>query len=142
MYKKIFFDANILVDVADPSRGYHAMSSASMQFCMDSNIEILTSCDIVTTLYYIYAKINRKNALDTIIKLNKFCRVIEFSNKEIDQTCQLMQKDSDYHDLEDTMQYILAQKEGCDLILTNDRKFVSKEVETMTAEIFCKKMGL
>lgn len=101
MYKKIFFDANILVDVADPSRRYHTMSSASMRFCMDNNIAILTSCDIVTTLYYINAKINRKSALDTIIKLNEFCKVIEFSNKEVDQTCRLMQKDNDYYDLEE-----------------------------------------
>lgn len=44
-----------------------------------------------------------------------------------------MQKDSDYKDLEDTRQYILALKQNCNLIITNDKKFVSKKLKCVTS---------
>ena len=50
-----------------------------------------------------------------------------------------MLEDSDYNDLEDTIQYILALKENCDLILTNDKNFISKEIPMMSSEEFLEK---
>ena len=36
-----------------------------------------------------------------------------------------MEKDQNFKDLEDTLQYVLAKKEGCELILSNDKNFYS-----------------
>jgi hypothetical protein len=35
------------------------------------------------------------------------------------------------------MQYILAQKVVCYLIISNDKNFISKEVKMMSSEEFC-----
>lgn len=42
--------------------------------------------------------------------------------------------------LEDTIQYILAKKENCNLILSNDENFYAKDIEVISSEEFCKKV--
>jgi len=138
MFNRIFLDANILIDIAGTKRPMHTQSLRIMQWLMQQNIMIYTSCDIMTTVYYINAKESKRQALLNVININKLCSVIEFSNNEVEMTCNLMLEDSDYTDLEDTMQYTLALKEGCELILTNDKNFVSKEIPTMSSEVFVK----
>ena len=45
----------------------------------------------------------------------------------------LMQQDKDYHDLEDTIQYVLARQAGCTIILSNDAKFVAKDINVISS---------
>ena len=140
MYKKIFFDTNIIVDIFDDSRVTHLFSLKTHAYIINENIELYTSCDIITTIYYILSKKSKDNALGQIEDINQTLKVVEFSNKEVRTTCELMRKDSDFKDLEDTMQVVLAQKVGCDLIVSNDKEFVSKEIEVMSSEEFCKRV--
>ncbi len=142
MYKRIFLDANIWLDHLDANRPYHSVSKMSIEYCLEHDIELFTSCDIIMTIYYINNRFNKKSALKNIEKINQLCKVTDFSNQEVTITCGLMQKDLEYLDLEDTIQYILAQKEQCDLILTNDKRFVSKDIDKMTTEMFSQKLGL
>jgi len=137
--KKVYLDANILLDYLVDSRFKHEESDRVIEYCFAHYFEIMTSCDIVTTIYYIDAKLGKQRALDNTIKMNMFVKIIDFSNKEVARTCQLMKEDEDYVDLEDTLQYVLAQKEQCDIIVSNDRKFVSKKIELLSSEAFIKK---
>jgi len=139
MFSKVFIDANIFIDLNDDSRKSYEESLKILTFLVNNNITICTSCDLITTIYYILAKKSKSNALKSIMKLNKICNIIDFSNKEVAQTCQLMNEDEDYVDLEDALQYILAQKEQCDVIVSNDRGFVSKKIELLSSEAFIKK---
>ena len=75
-------------------------------------------------------------------RINNFCNVIEFSNIEINQTCDLMLQDLDYKDLEDTIQYLLAKKSQCDLIVSNDENFISKDIKLISSSNFCYKFNL
>ncbi len=138
MYSKIFFDANIIADIFDSKRASHVFSLNTHAYIIDNNIELFTSCDIITTVYYIESKHDKQNALDKVSNINQTLKIIEFSNKEVNQTCTLMREDNDYKDLEDTMQYILAQKVGCDLIISNDKNFISKDIDIMSSESFYK----
>ncbi len=137
MYKKIFFDTNIIVDLYDKDRPSHKFSTTCYLYILDKNIQLFTSCDIITTIYYILSKRDKQKALNQIDDINQTLKVVEFENKEIKLTCDLMKKDSDYDDLEDTMQYILAKKMKCDLIISNDKNFTSKEIEIMSSKEFC-----
>ena len=47
------------------------------------DVEVFTSCDIITTLYYILSKKGKIEALDSILDVNEMCSVIEFGNKEM-----------------------------------------------------------
>ena len=137
--KKVYLDANILLDYLVDSRFKHEELDRVIEYCLAHNFEIMTSCDIVITIYYIDAKLGKQRALENIIKMNMFVKIIDFSNKEVAQTCQLIKDDEDYVDLEDTLQYVLAQKEQCDVIISNDRGFVSKKIELLSSGAFIEK---
>jgi predicted nucleic acid-binding protein len=143
MYKRIFLDANILLDTLSTSRPSSTYSVDSYLYILDNdNMELFTSCDIITTLYYVGRKINKDVILDNIEIINKTLKVIEFSNKEVAQTCTLMKENKKYKDLEDTIQYVLAKKEGCDLIISNDENFYAEDIEILSSEEFLKKVGV
>lgn len=142
MFKRIFLDANILVDSIDNQRPMHHRSTALIRFCLKKDIHVFTSCDIVTTVYYLSAKIDKKQALNEITKINRFCKIIDFSNTEIEQTCDLMAQNSNFKDLEDTIQYILAKKASCDCIISNDKHFFSPDISLLGSDEFCQKLEL
>ena len=136
MYKKVFFDANIILDVFDPQRPSSKESLETYIYILENKIELFTSCDIITTIYYVYAKKNKTDVLNKIEDTNKTLTVIDFSNKEIAQTCQLMRENPHFKDLEDTIQYILAKKEGCEAIISNDKNFYSEDIPVMSSKAF------
>lgn len=137
--KKIFIDANIFIDIFNINRKFNKESTFFYKSAIESNYKLFTSCDLITTIYYIDSKQDKKQALLNIQNINKTLKVIELSNKEIDECCNLMLEDSSYHDLEDTIQYIMAKKHECNLIISNDKNFVIKDIEVMTSEDFCKR---
>lgn len=138
-YKRVFLDANIILDIYDEKRPFHVESSEAIAFLLEQkDIDIFTSCDIITTLYYVLSKKGKMEALDSILDVNDLCVVIEFGNKEIEESCLFMKKNKNFTDLEDTIQYIMAKKASCDLILSNDKGFVSTEVELMSSGEFMK----
>ena len=139
MYKKVFIDANIFIDSNDDSRTSYRESFEIIPFLLRNNIAIYTSCDLITTIYYVLSKKNRQKALDNIEDLNKICKVIEFSNREISQTCALMRENKKFKDLEDTLQYVLAQKSECEIILSNDKNFYAEDIELMNTTSFYEK---
>ena len=136
MYKRVFLDANIIIDSQDSSRKNYKNSSYAIDFLLSQRVKLYTSCDLVTTIYYILSKTSKDEALNTIEKLSSFCNIIEFSNIEVESTCKLMREDKNFKDLEDTMQYILAKKVDADLIISNDKNFVSKDIKLMNAKEF------
>ena len=133
---KVFVDANILLDTANNQRPNYNFSMKVYDYLI-SNAQIFTSCDLITTIYYINSKEDKQQALLNIQDISKTLKVIEFSNREVEETCQLMLEDSDYKDLEDTIQYIMAKKYECDLIISNDENFVSKDIKLLTSKEFC-----
>ena len=143
MIKRVFLDANVLVDVYDLKRPYSSYSKkAIMSLLKDEKIEIFTSCDIITTIYYLRAKADKKQALEDIEQINSFCTIIEFGNKEVTKSCQLMKENKIFTDLEDTIQFVMANKIKADLILSNDVKFSSDGILLMDTKKFCEESRL
>lgn len=131
-YKKVFLDANVILDIYDENRPYHQESSQAISILLEQkDVELFTSCDIITTLYYVLSKRGKREALDSILDVNELCNVIEFANQEIEESCQLMKSNPNFTDLEDTIQYVMAKKVCCDLILSNDKGFFSEGILLM-----------
>ena len=139
---RVYLDANILLDFSNPERKYHTHAISLITYCLKRNISLFTSCDIITTLYYIDSKKGKGSALNNIDKINQFVTIIDFSNTEVEQTCNLMAQNSDFKDLEDTIQYILAKKVSCDCIVSNDQNFLSPDILLLSSEQFCERLGL
>ena len=135
--KNVFFDANIFNDIFDTNRPAFTQSSEAYIGALKAGIHIHTSCDIATNIYYITAKyVSREKALDAIEFLKTSVSIIPFGEEELSQTITLMRNDPDYKDFEDSIQYILARNTKCDVIVTNDKRFVSKGIECLSSEAF------
>lgn len=136
---KIFFDANIINDIYDSKRASAQASYLSLKHCLEEGFEILTSCDIVTNVYYITAKYTDKSsALSALDDIERLLRILPFDNAILKSALKLMQEDKIFDDLEDTIQYVLAKESGCDIIVSNDKKFASKDLKLYTSEAFLK----
>ncbi len=135
--RKIFFDANIFNDIFDETRVNHISSKETLLYALQNDIEVCTSCDIVTNIYYITAKYTSKiKALNALSYIKEIVQIIPFSHKELSSTVELMKTDSDYTDMEDTNQYVLAMQEHCDLIISNDKRFISKKIACLSSYNF------
>ncbi len=134
---KVFFDANIINDIYDSKRATSKESFLSLKQCLQNSVEVVTSCDIVTNVYYITAKYtDRENAIEALQNVEAIFTILPFDNSILRQALKLMKDDNDYADLEDTIQYVLAIESGCTLIISNDKGFVSKGIETLSAKAF------
>jgi hypothetical protein len=140
--KSVFIDANIIIDLHDKSRGNLEKSLSILDFLLKNDIKILTSCDLITTIYYILSKKNKIEALEGIEKINKICTIIDFSNKELLQTTNLMRENKNFTDLEDTIQYVLAKNTNCDIIISNDKNFYSLDIDVLCSDGFLKRFGI
>lgn len=134
---KVFFDANIINDIYDSKRALAKDSYLCLKQCLECGYDIVTSCDIVTNVYYITAKYTDKlNALDALEDIEAIFTILPFDNALLKSAVALMKKDTSFVDLEDTIQYLLAKQNGCEMIITNDKKFISKDVKLYSAEAF------
>lgn len=142
-YKRVFLDANVILDLYDQNRHFHKESAKAIYALLqDINIDIFTSCDIITTLYYVLSKKDKTKALDYILDLNDICSIVEFGNDEVLKSCRLMRQNKKFIDLEDTIQYVMAKKVDASLILTNDKSFVSDGIDVLCSDEFCKEFRL
>lgn len=139
--KKLFLDANILVDYMSPKRSGNASATALILYCLKNEILLCTSCDIITTLYYLDSKNDKNKALNSIAMINKFVKIIEFGNLEVARACEFMVQEVGFVDLEDTIQYALAKKAECELIVSNDSRFFSPDIELISSVEFCDRYG-
>lgn len=133
---KIFLDANILIDITFESRPFSKESSELYAYLVKNSdkYRLYTSCDLLTTVYYILRKqFDKKSVLEKIKIINKVINVIEFGGQEIDEAIYLMEKNENFSDLEDTIQYVMARKERCDYIISNDKGFFSHDVPLLSS---------
>jgi predicted nucleic acid-binding protein len=132
---RVFFDANIINDIYDSKRATSKASYLCLKQCLEDGYELVTSCDIVTNVYYITAKYtNKLNALAALEDIETLFTILPFDNLLLKDAVTLMRKDASYNDLEDTIQYLLAKMNGCEMIVSNDKKFVSKDLKLYSAE--------
>jgi len=134
---RVFFDANILIDASDKTRPSYNETKLLLDKLMD-NIEqytFYTSGDLMTTVYYVLRKkLSKEETLSQIKLINQLIHVVEFGNDEICEAIELMERNKKYSDLEDTIQYVMAKKEKCDHIITNDKKFASGDVPVLSSK--------
>jgi len=133
---KIFLDANILLDITYDSRPFSKESSKLYAHLVQNldTYKLYTSCDLLTTIYYVLRKqFKTKIVLEKLKILNQLMTIIEFGNQEVDEAIYLMEKNEKFTDLEDTIQFVMARKERCDYIITNDKGFYSHETVLLTS---------
>ena len=138
MFKKVFIDANVILDIFDNTRVFSKYSIEAVNYLLNGDVQLLTSSDLITTVYYILSKKDKKLALKSIKLSIDYFLLIPFSNAETENVIKLMERDKYYKDFEDTLQYVLAKRDKCEFILSNDNNFPHKDIDVITTEKFCK----
>ena len=139
---KIFFDANILLDILIPNRPNHAKALEVYNTVCEMYDTLATSENILTTIEYIASK-NGTNCevvwkfFDSLrhnFELYNFSDIVDESLKKYRHACQNNHK----LDFEDLLQLEAAIKNGCQVFLTEDKAIgkLDVDIEVLTLSDF------
>ena len=128
----IFIDTNIFLDLILKRKNF---KEALLIFnAIEKKLFNAVILDITILNIDYVAKKQIKNTNEFLSTVNKLMKVVGASNIMIDQALKI-----DNADLEDNLQYISAQHSKCELIVTNDKKFYSLDIEKLTSIEFVNK---
>jgi len=126
----IYVDTNIIIDICDSKRAAHK-ESLDVIYRYLEYAKLFINSDSLSTLFYILrnsAKLSLDEAVEKIYFVHSIFNIIEIDEKVSLEALELC-IDSNYSDYEDAMQYVCAKKVGADVIVTNDKGFVSTDIK-------------
>jgi len=132
--KKLFFDANIILDMIDSDRGNVQKARELVYNALMKDIMLYTSCDILSNVYYVARK-----KLEKGILIEEMLRILEIFDivaidKVLAKNALLANKTDVSLDFEDLLQSHCAETTECELIVTNDKKFVKGKVKHLSLD--------
>ena len=131
MATKVLLDTNIVLDLFDKDRLSHEKSLETVKKFIMDNATLYVNSDTLTTAFYILRnqkKVSFKEALYAIRETVNICELISIELEDVEATLDLCENDK-CTDYEDAMQYVCALRVETDLIVTNDKGFVSLDIE-------------
>ena len=115
--KKIFLDANVIIDFLDKSSLYHEDAKTTITIIRKHYGKPFVSPTTFAIAYYMFAKfVSKKIVLNKIIK--EVFSQFEFTNEDHKVMSQVL--DSEFSDLEDALQYYSAASLSIGLIITRN----------------------
>lgn len=136
MNKKVFLDTNIVADIMDGTRAHHKDAMRLLKKLISDNCIVCISEDMISTLYYI--------AKDKTFALEFFKNVVLIDwevlifGRDILMDGIQISLDNGV-DMEDALQCLCAKYNGCNIFITNDKKFFDCDIEILTVERFLAK---
>ena len=134
MANSIFLDTNIVLDILVESRENHGNAKALLIYLLANDYEIVISEDMLSTIYYIVK--DKEKTLAFLQIVQEQWQIVSYGTDVISQSLEYALDNG--CDLEDTLQCFTAKENGCDYIITNDKKFVECGVEIVGYERFLK----
>ena len=129
----VFLDANIVLDLIDTNRGKVISTKNAFVKLISESYELYTSCDIFTTVYYVASKtIQYQLILAELEKILQIVNIVPIDINIINETMDIAKNEES--DLEDVLQYVCAKSVKCSLIVTNDKKFFTKDIPTKSSQ--------
>ena len=135
MKDKLFFDSDIILDIAVNRKPFYAASSLLMSRVELKQFYGFTSSIIISNIYYILRKIeSHKTAIDYISKLRLIINILAVDDDIIKAALE-----SKFKDFEDAIQYYTALKHKMDHLITrNIKHYIRSEITAHTPEEFLK----
>jgi predicted nucleic acid-binding protein len=131
----ILLDTNIIMDMFDENRKTHKNSLKLVRKFLSDDATLYVNSDTLTTSFYLLRsqkKASLEEALYAIRETTNICELISIEMEDVGDTLLLCEDTkSPFKDYEDALQYVCAKKVGADLIITNDKGFISLEIEIM-----------
>jgi len=133
MATKVLLDTNIIMDMFDEDRKMHQSSLALVRKLLMEDATLYLNSDTLTTSFYLLRsqkKATFKEALYALRESTHICELVTIELSEVNKALELCEDTkSPYGDYEDALQYVCAKKIHADLIVTNDKRFVSLDIE-------------
>ena len=134
MQSNIYVDTNIVIDICDSQRLMHSHSFEVITHYMEQdNYELFINSDTLANLFYILSHrstLSTEEVLDKMNFINEIFTLVSIESKDVEVALALCANSKSQHkDYEDTMQYVCTKKIESSLILTNDKKFISADIE-------------
>ncbi len=119
MIKRVFLDTNIILDFLDQKRANHKKAKDLLKYLILNRYNIIISEDMLSTIFYIDK--DSKKVLKFFKTILKKWEVHSYGNSLIQKAVDIaMEKDLD---LEDLLQCFCAKESGCEIFITEDKKF-------------------
>ncbi len=130
---RVYLDTNIVADMIDGGRANHGLSLELLKKLMLEDYDVFISEDMLSTLYYIS---NDKRATLEFFENIAYVdwQVVAFGRNVTKEATHLSLAKG--LDLEDTLQCLCAKNCACDVLITEDKKFVDCGVEIVDYEKF------
>ncbi len=115
---KIFVDTNILLDVLTKREPFYVPSARIWTLIGEGIVEGYLSAISVNNLYYIIKKVKDQKSAELFVDqiLNDF-KIIDLTKNILKQARTVSKKD-----FEDLIQYFSSLHEGCEIIVTRNKK--------------------
>jgi len=132
MIEKIFFDANIILDMIDIDQGNIQKARTLVYTALINDIELYTSCDILSNVYYVaHKRLGKEIVVDEMLRLLEIFEIVPIE-RSLAKNALLANKIDLSLDFEDLLQSHCAETIECDLIVTNDKRFVKGKVKHLS----------
>jgi len=136
MHNNIYVDTNIVVDMCDNKRALHENSFEMItNYFEQDNCELFINSDTLANLFYILSNRSTLDTEDVLEKMqfvNEIFTLVSIESEDVSMALGLCADASSPHkDYEDAMQYVCALRVEADLIVTNDKGFVSLDIEVV-----------
>lgn len=140
MLSKVLLDTNVIVDIFDDKRKSSEASIAAVKKLLEQGATLYVNSDTLTTTFYLLRsqrKMTFKEAINAIKETSVFCELISIEKNDVLETIGLCEEvNTHFKDYEDALQYVCAKKVDVELILTNDKRFVSLDIEVSDTKKF------
>ncbi len=139
MPTNIYVDTNIVVDMCDNTRACHESSfKCILNYSNQEECELFINSDTLTNLFYIlsnHSTLSEAQVLDKMNFVYDSFTLVSIESQDVKNALDLCANNStNYKDYEDAMQYVCAKKVNADIIVTNDKKFVSKDIKVVNTK--------
>jgi predicted nucleic acid-binding protein len=126
---KLFLDTNIFLDLILKREEF---DKALLIFnAIESRLFSGVILDItILNIDYIANK-QAKDVKEFLRLVNKHFEIVGISNEMIERALKI-----DNNDLEDNLQYLSAINSKCEIVITNDKSFYTKDIETVSSSEF------
>lgn len=132
MGNNIYVDTNIIIDICDAQRALHEKSFEKITQYLEAESELFINSDTLANLFYILSNrsvLTKDEVVEKVTFINEIFTLVSIESQDVTMALDLCEdKTNKYDDYEDLMQYVCAKKVSADLIITNDKEFVSLDI--------------
>ena len=131
--QKVFVDTNIVLDLLSQRTGFYESSQDLFTYAVNKNLTLIVSTlTFANTHYILKEQLKLSKVRSSLRKFKTLVQVASFDDNILDLALE-----EEFKDFEDGIQYYIALENGCEAIITRNKKdFKKSSLPILTAKEF------